>query len=70
MYKLKKFELLCRGIPFISKDREARMNAIADELASGTYDIVCLQEVWSIDDFKLISTKTERRLPYSHYFFR
>ncbi|XP_011157729.1 putative neutral sphingomyelinase isoform X2 [Solenopsis invicta] len=32
------------------------------------YDIICLQEVWSVDDFKLIKAKAQEVLPYSHYF--
>ncbi|OXU23225.1 hypothetical protein TSAR_014811 [Trichomalopsis sarcophagae] len=61
--------LNCWGIPYVSKNRVIRMNAIADKLMSEDYDIVCLQEVWSIDDFRLIRAKTQDRLPYSHYFF-
>lgn len=34
-----------RGIPFISKDVKKRFSYIAKELATGKYDIVCLQEV-------------------------
>ncbi|KAK3927734.1 Putative neutral sphingomyelinase [Frankliniella fusca] len=60
--------LNCWGIPFVSKDRKARMKAIALELASGKYDIVCLQEVWSTNDFNLIRDGAKPVLPYSHYF--
>lgn len=35
----------CRGIPFISKDRTVRVNAISKEIAKGDYDVVSLQEV-------------------------
>lgn len=60
--------LNCWGIPFVSKDRKARMKAIALELASGKYDIVCLQEVWAVSDFNLIRDGAKPVLPYSHYF--
>jgi mRNA deadenylase 3'-5' endonuclease subunit Ccr4 len=46
------------------------MNAIAEELALGKYDIVCLQEVWSENDFIHIKKLTHNVLPYSHYFYR
>ncbi|PNF39814.1 putative neutral sphingomyelinase [Cryptotermes secundus] len=45
------------------------MNAIAEELALGKYDIVCLQEVWSENDYIDIKKLTLRVLPYSHYFY-
>lgn len=46
------------------------MKAIAEELASGKYDIVCLQEVWTVNDFNLIRDGVKSSLPYSHYFHR
>ncbi|XP_026478520.1 putative neutral sphingomyelinase [Ctenocephalides felis] len=61
--------LNCWGIPYVSKDRNIRMNAIADELNSGKYHIVTLQEVWSQSDFELIQQKTAQVLPYAHYFY-
>ncbi|XP_014211102.1 putative neutral sphingomyelinase [Copidosoma floridanum] len=61
--------LNCWGIPYVSKNRLNRMNAIADKLTSEDCDIVCLQEVWSINDYRLIKGKTREKLPYSHYFF-
>jgi sphingomyelin phosphodiesterase 2 len=62
--------LLNRGIPGISKDRKTRMNAIAEELALGKYDIVCLQEVWSDNDYIHIKRLAHSVLPYSHHFYR
>ncbi|OAD62358.1 Putative neutral sphingomyelinase [Eufriesea mexicana] len=61
--------LNCWGIPYISQNRSARMTAIAEKLATENYDIICLQEVWSINDFKMIRAKTQEQLPYSHYFY-
>ncbi|XP_018327472.1 putative neutral sphingomyelinase [Agrilus planipennis] len=66
---LKVFTLNCWGIPIVSKDRKIRIPAIAEFLASGPYDFVCLQEVWSTADFELIRKKVEYTLPYSHYFY-
>ncbi|CAK9809840.1 Putative neutral sphingomyelinase [Anthophora quadrimaculata] len=61
--------LNCWGIPYISKNRKARMAAIAKEFATDNYDIICLQEVWSVNDFKMIEAMTQEQLPYSHYFY-
>ncbi|CAB3369187.1 Hypothetical predicted protein [Cloeon dipterum] len=62
------FTLNCWGIPFLSKDVPTRMNAIGNFLAQSSFDIVCLQEVWSNTDFELLRTKVQQNLPYSHYF--
>ena len=59
-----------RGIPYISKNRVGRMKAIAEQFCSENYDVVCLQEIWSIHDYKLIKAKTQEKLPYTHYFYR
>lgn len=67
--ELQVFTLNCWGIPCVSKDRKPRMRAIAEALAARTYDIVCLQEVWSEDDFNLIKDATLTVLPHSHYFY-
>lgn len=60
--------LNCWGIPYVSKNRVARISAIAEKCASREYDIICLQEVWSLQDFKAIKAKVQEVLPYSHYF--
>lgn len=46
------------------------MEAIAEKFVSENYDIICLQEVWSTSDFKMMKAKTQEQLPYSHYFHR
>lgn len=48
-----------RGIPGISKDREARIEAIIQQLVTGNeeYDFVFLQEVWSKADYHIIASK-------------
>lgn len=46
------------------------MAAIAEELSTGAYDVVSLQEVWSTHDFDLIRGRTSDVLPYAHYFHR
>lgn len=44
------------------------MKAIAENLKSGKYDFVFLQEVWVESDFQLIAEKVIDVLPHSHYF--
>lgn len=46
------------------------MIAIGDELATGKYDFVFLQEVWTTEDYERIKKRTRDVLPYSYYFFR
>ncbi|KAK7073720.1 Sphingomyelin phosphodiesterase 2, neutral membrane (Neutral sphingomyelinase) [Halocaridina rubra] len=58
------------GIPGVSKDKKARVEAIANQLLTGPdeYDFVFLQEVWCQGDFKYIESKINKKLPFSHYF--
>ncbi|KAK0183466.1 hypothetical protein PV327_001504 [Microctonus hyperodae] len=65
---LKVITLNCWGIPYVSKNRSQRMYAIAEELSSSDFDVVCLQEVWSTDDFTYIKKTCQENLPHSHYF--
>uniref|UniRef100_A0A336KTK6 sphingomyelin phosphodiesterase n=1 Tax=Culicoides sonorensis TaxID=179676 RepID=A0A336KTK6_CULSO len=57
------------GIPYISKDREIRVKAIGEILASGDYDLVSLQEVWSESDYQTLKSRLIHVLPYAHYFY-
>ncbi|XP_023293658.2 putative neutral sphingomyelinase [Lucilia cuprina] len=57
------------GIPLISADRAERMQHIGKELASGKYDIVSLQEVWTEKDSATLQELTKAVLPYVHYFY-
>lgn len=63
------FTLNVWGIAFVSKNRSQRIEAIATALSSGRYDVVCLQEVWVVDDYEKIKHATRSVLPYSHYFY-
>ncbi|XP_066943116.1 putative neutral sphingomyelinase isoform X2 [Macrobrachium rosenbergii] len=58
------------GIPGVSKDRKARVEAIANQLIAGPeeYDFVFLQEVWSLEDYRFIVSKVNKKLPFSEYF--
>lgn len=66
-----KYVFLFRGIPYISKDRGVRMQAIGDFFATNDhYDVISLQEVWTEHDYQLIRKVAEKNLPFSHYFYR
>lgn len=62
--------LYYRGIPYVSKDRQLRVEAIGEYLAEGNFDVVSLQEVWSEHDYQYLKKRTENVLPYAHYFYR
>ncbi|OCF74859.1 inositol phosphorylsphingolipid-phospholipase C [Kwoniella mangroviensis CBS 8886] len=56
------------GLAIVSKDRQVRIKAIAEYLASSNYDIVCLQELWVYKDFEIVREKVRRNLPFSRFF--
>jgi sphingomyelin phosphodiesterase 2 len=52
-----------------SKNREVRVKALGEFLATSDNDIVCLQELWPTEDYYFIQAKVRHYLPYSHYFY-
>ncbi|XP_023324923.1 putative neutral sphingomyelinase [Eurytemora carolleeae] len=52
----------------ISADREPRIKAISHFLASNSYDIVLLQELWVPSDYTSLRSFTKDVLPYQHFF--
>ncbi|GAB6032155.1 hypothetical protein CHUAL_010807 [Chamberlinius hualienensis] len=67
--RLRILTLNCWGLVVISKHRRKRILAIGNELASGDYDFVVLQEIWCKSDYECIVNQTRDVLPYSHYFY-
>lgn len=62
---------IIRGIPYVSKDRELRMEAIGNFFAENEcYDVISLQEVWTEHDYQVIRKAAENHLPFAHYFYR
>jgi sphingomyelin phosphodiesterase 2 len=59
----------CRGMKWVSKQRRVRISALAENLSTSEYDLVCLQELWVFDDFLLLQAKLRHILPNSHYYF-
>jgi len=60
--------LTSRGLAFISKDRPARINAIAEYLSQADYDVVCLQELWIYKDYEHVRDIVSHNLPCSRFF--
>ncbi|ORY87097.1 Endonuclease/exonuclease/phosphatase [Protomyces lactucae-debilis] len=61
--------LNCWGLKYISELTDERIAHIADELANGTSDIVCLQEIWQRRHWRLLRDRVKDRLPHSKYFY-
>uniref|UniRef100_A0A7E4USR3 sphingomyelin phosphodiesterase n=1 Tax=Panagrellus redivivus TaxID=6233 RepID=A0A7E4USR3_PANRE len=54
--------------PIGSSDRRLRLDALVEVLRQSDYDIVCLQELWSEDDFLDIADRTSHLFRHKHYF--
>ncbi|WVQ78751.1 hypothetical protein IAT38_000838 [Cryptococcus sp. DSM 104549] len=65
---LKVFSFNVWGLALISKDRPARIRAIAEYIASSSYDIVCLQELWIYKDYEIVREEVRGCLPFSRFF--
>ncbi|KIR72821.1 inositol phosphorylsphingolipid-phospholipase C [Cryptococcus deuterogattii CA1014] len=56
------------GLAIVSKDRRTRIQAIAEYLASSSYDIVCLQELWIYKNYEVVREEVQGNLPFSRFF--
>lgn len=56
------------GLKFVSKHRQERLRAIADELSLAKYDIVALQEVWVEEDWLYLDQACQTAYPYRRRF--
>uniref|UniRef100_A0AC34FQI9 Sphingomyelin phosphodiesterase n=1 Tax=Panagrolaimus sp. ES5 TaxID=591445 RepID=A0AC34FQI9_9BILA len=54
--------------PFGSKHRRFRIDALIEALKESSFDIVCLQELWSENDFLRIVEQVSHIFPHRHYF--
>jgi hypothetical protein len=59
-----------RGLKFVSKNLEQRIEAIAHELASSSYDIIALQELWVFAHYERIRQRVSGKLPHAKFFYR
>uniref|UniRef100_F1L7K0 sphingomyelin phosphodiesterase n=1 Tax=Ascaris suum TaxID=6253 RepID=F1L7K0_ASCSU len=54
--------------PVGSRDRQYRLSKLCEALLSTNYDIISLQEIWSVRDFDRINSAIKDVYPYSYYF--
>ncbi|XP_066264982.1 putative neutral sphingomyelinase [Branchiostoma lanceolatum] len=66
---LRVLTLNCWGISYLVPKVPERFHAIGEELATGKYDLVALQEVWSVALYEQLVSQVEDVLPYHHYFY-
>ncbi|KIJ54284.1 hypothetical protein M422DRAFT_221820 [Sphaerobolus stellatus SS14] len=67
--KLQLFSLNCWGLKYVAKNRTARIHAIAEFLATSSYDIIALQELWVYADYQHIRGHISKELPFSKFFY-
>lgn len=65
---IKFLTLNCWGLKYLSAHREARLIAIADQLSSGEYDIIALQEVWTEKDWLELDRRCQDAYPFRRRF--
>jgi sphingomyelin phosphodiesterase 2 len=61
---------LNRGLKFVAKNREERIEAIAHELSTLNHDIIALQEIWVYSDYQKVQERVSKRLPHAKFFYR
>ncbi|KAJ2964797.1 hypothetical protein NQZ79_g304 [Umbelopsis isabellina] len=61
--------LNCWGLFAVSKEREFRLHAIADYIASTRHDVIALQELWVWEDFEYLKTVAIHNYPHMRYFY-
>jgi len=66
--KFSVFTLNIWGLFYVSKDRSARVKALANSLLNSEYDVVCLQELWCEVDYKYLKRSCQEIFKYIHYF--
>jgi sphingomyelin phosphodiesterase 2 len=54
----------------VSKEREFRLHAIADYIASTNHDVVALQELWMWDDLEYLKSVAAHNYPNIKFFYR
>jgi sphingomyelin phosphodiesterase 2 len=65
---MKVLSINCWGVPYVSKLRKQRMNALAKFINDSDIDICAFQEIWIEEDYKRLCGKTSNSFPYSYYF--
>ncbi|KAF9015714.1 inositol phosphophingolipids phospholipase C [Cyathus striatus] len=66
---IKLITLNCWGLKYVAKNRLERIQAISHELSQSDYDVIALQEIWVLSDYKLVKDQVSHSLPYSKFFY-
>ncbi|KAF8078987.1 inositol phosphophingolipids phospholipase C [Lyophyllum atratum] len=67
--QIRVFTLNCWGLKYVAKNRNQRIEAIAEELSHSNYDIIALQELWVFADYEKVQQRVATRLPHSKFFY-
>lgn len=61
----------CWGLKYISSLRSERISEVGNQLAlmEPLPDIVCLQEIWTQEDYDILRRKTDVILPYDKFYY-
>ncbi|KAF9486469.1 inositol phosphorylsphingolipid-phospholipase C [Pholiota conissans] len=60
---------MSRGLKYVAKKLDQRIEAIAHELSKSDYDIIALQEIWVFAHYQRVQQRVAKRLPYSKFFY-
>ncbi|KAK7695322.1 hypothetical protein QCA50_002513 [Cerrena zonata] len=58
-----------KGLKYVSKYRNERVDAIARFLSQTDYDIIALQELWVFSDYEHVRSAVSKNLPYAKFFY-
>ncbi|KAG5647691.1 hypothetical protein DXG03_008414 [Asterophora parasitica] len=67
--QIRVFSFNCWGLKFVAKNRNERIEGIANELERFNHDIIALQEIWVFADYEKIQQRLSSRLPHSKFFY-
>ncbi|TFK41863.1 inositol phosphophingolipids phospholipase C [Crucibulum laeve] len=67
--QIRVLSLNCWGLKYVAKNRNERIEAIAQALSQFDHDIIALQEIWVYADYQKVKDRISRRLPNSKFFY-
>ncbi|KAF5312442.1 hypothetical protein D9619_002631 [Psilocybe cf. subviscida] len=67
--KIRVLSLNCWGLKYVSKNLDERIEAIAHQLSTATYDIIALQELWVFAHYERVRNRVSKNLPHSKFFY-
>lgn len=63
-------QIYCRGLKYIAKNLDERIEGIVHHLANGSHDIIALQEIWVFAHYERVQQRVSTHLPHSKFFYR